>query len=181
MLRKDGYEKYSQMAESKFRALNGVNRSDDILGDNISISRGYDNEAEIATIPRGSTITFRTKISPEYASQYYVKAFDINGETYFPTEVNDPTYVCKYTIPKDLAASYLEITPIFYYKENYDDRKFITFIVENFDDEVKKEWGRKIDNTEGVPILSCYAWYDHKKKVPYRIGKCLRHLDIYLA
>jgi len=164
MLRKEGYEKYSKMAESKFRALNGVDRRDNSLG-SISISKGYSDEAEIATIPRGSTITFRTKIDSAYASQYYVKAFDINGETYFPTEVNDPTYVCEYTIPKDLAASYLEITPIFYYKENYDDRKFITFIVENFDDEVKKEWGRKIDNTEGVPILSCYAWYDHKKTV----------------
>lgn len=165
------YEKYSNFADSIFREIDGVARNGSKIG-NVTISVGYDSQAEVAVIPRGSTIKFRTKIDgnedasgARHCDKYYVKAFDVNGETIFPTKEGSDTYVGEYTIPNDLEVSKLEITPIYFYNEGYDrNREFITFIVENFDGDVKSEWGKKVDNTEGTPILACYAWYDHQVK-----------------
>lgn len=131
--------------------------------------------AETAYIAKGTTITIRTTINDEQdginsdkehlRKKYYVKAFNINGETVWPTEKgvhSDGVYECVYTIPTTMTNDQLEITPVYFYNENTDednDRDYITFIVENFVGNVVTQWGKKVNGTDGTPILACYAWY----------------------
>ncbi len=118
----------------------------------------FDGYAETASLPQGSTVTFTTQLNSDAGDTYEVKAWNVNGETVFPTSVSGNVYTGSYTIPAD--ETYVEITPIYYYK---DDSNSITFYVENFE-EAKTAWGedtRTVDNKtiNTHAVLSCYAWY----------------------
>jgi len=122
------YEKYSNFADSKFREIDGVARNDSKIG-NVTITDGFSEQAEVAVIPRGSTIKFRTKIDgnedasgAKHYKKYYVKAFDVNGETIFPTKEGSDTYVGEYTIPNPDKLEKLLLYKLFF--DNFVLRNF---------------------------------------------------------
>lgn len=95
-----------------------------------------------ATAMRGDTITVQTEIDSAYDSTYYIKGFSFNGET--PTAdvtVDGRIYTQSYTIPDNFDYDYLEITPIYYYK----NEATVQFYIEGFDDEVQNTgWGHTL-------------------------------------
>lgn len=175
VIAKDGtirgnYVKYALLADTKITSfISGgnyyTNRENNYLRtENGSeteypiIITEFDGYAETASLPQGSTVTFTTELNAEAGNTYKVEAWNVNGETVFPTSVSGNIYTGSYTIPAD--ETYVEITPIYYYK---DDSNSITFYVENFE-EAKTAWGedtRTVDNKtiNTHAVLSCYAWY----------------------
>lgn len=104
----------------------------------------------------GSTITVTTTIAEPYRSEYYVKAFSVNGYSYGIIDSSkanaDGVYSFEYTIPEDCTDKFIEITPIYYYIDVTDT---VTFYVEGFDETVQAKWG----NTVAVQ-----AWYKNGKE-----------------
>lgn len=88
---------------------------------------------------KGMPITVETVVS---STDYYVKGFSFNGVT---PEIFEPaannTYTCTYTIPEDLDGSKLEITPIYFLK---DDSNCINFYIDGYNDTVKANWGNEL-------------------------------------
>lgn len=170
---KANFNKYSEFADTMIYSVDDVlqDTSTHKIGNSITVNTtNYDSKTEIADIPIGSKVVIKTTINsgndlkPEVLrKKYYVKAFNINGETVFPDtpgQNDSGVYTCTYTIPSTIAnRSKIEITPIYFYNESYGNRKYITFIVDDFKDKVEEQWGKKVDGTDGKAILSCYAWY----------------------
>ncbi len=158
IIAKDGtirgtYRKYADMADTKILSAGTNKRTGDnkIAGNPINMG-AYNNRAETVNVASGSTITFQTEIESNYRDTYVVKAFNINGETYFPEDKGDGVYECSYDIPADVTR--VEITPIYYYKETSGT---VTFYVEGFEGDVKTQWG---NGDSSKAILSAYAWYN---------------------
>lgn len=135
------YQKYADMADTVIS----------YTGDDVTKlkSADYYNEGYAKL---GSTITVTTTIAEPYRSEYYVKAFCVNGYSYgiINSSAADKTngvYSFEYTVPEDCTDKFIEITPIYYY---IDDTDTVTFYVEGFDETVQKKWG----NTVAVQ-----AWY----------------------
>lgn len=94
------------------------------------------------TATKGQSITVSTVIGDDYKSDYYVKGFSFNGVT--PELYSwraDGTYTCTYTIPSDFKGSKLEITPIYFLK---DDSNTITFYLDGYSDALKEVWGNTL-------------------------------------
>ena len=158
IIAKDGtirgtYRKYADMADTKILSAGTNERTGDnkLAGNPINMG-AYNNRAETVNVASGSTITFQTEIESDYRNTYEVKAFNINGETYFPEDKGDGVYECSYDIPADVKR--VEITPIYYYKETAGT---VTFYVEGFEGDVKTQWG---NGNSSKAILSAYAWYN---------------------
>lgn len=134
------YQKYADMADTVIS----------YTGDDVTKKKSADYYEE-GYAKLGSTITVTTTIDKDYRSQYYVKAFCVNGYSYGIIDSSkanaDGVYSFEYTIPEDCTDKFIEITPIYYY---IDDTDTVTFYVEGFDETVQKKWG----NTVAVQ-----AWY----------------------
>lgn len=139
------YQKYADMADTKIS----------YTGDDVTKlkSADYYNEGYAKL---GSTITVTTTIAEPYRSEYYVKAFSVNGYSYGIIDSSkanaDGVYSFEYTIPEDCTDKFIEITPIYYYIDVTDT---VTFYVEGFDETVQAKWG----NTVAVQ-----AWYKNGKE-----------------
>lgn len=135
------YQKYADMADTVIS----------YTGDDVTKKKSADYYEE-GYAKLGSTITVTTTIAKPYRSEYYVKAFCVNGYSYgiINSSAADKTngvYSFEYTVPEDCTDKFIEITPIYYY---IDDTDTVTFYVEGFDETVQKKWG----NTVAVQ-----AWY----------------------
>lgn len=135
------YQKYADMADTKIS----------YTGDDVTKKKSADYYEE-GYAKLGSTITVTTTIAEPYRSEYYVKAFCVNGYSYgiINSSAADKTngvYSFEYTVPEDCTDKFIEITPVYYY---IDDKDTVTFYVEGFDETVQKKWG----NTVAVQ-----AWY----------------------
>lgn len=135
------YQKYADMADTKIS----------YTGDDVTKKKSADYYEE-GYAKLGSTITVTTTIAEPYRSEYYVKAFCVNGYSYgiINSSAADKTngvYSFEYTVPEDCTDKFIEITPVYYY---IDDTDTVTFYVEGFDETVQKKWG----NTVAVQ-----AWY----------------------
>lgn len=135
------YQKYADMADTKIS----------YTGDDVTKKKSADYYEE-GYAKLGSTITVTTTIAKPYRSEYYVKAFCVNGYSYgiINSSAADKTngvYSFEYTVPEDCTDKFIEITPIYYY---IDDTDTVTFYVEGFDETVQAKWG----NTVAVQ-----AWY----------------------
>lgn len=139
------YQKYADMADTVIS----------YTGDDVTKlkSADYYNEGYAKL---GSTITVTTTIAEPYRSEYYVKAFSVNGYSYGIIDSSkanaDGVYSFEYTIPEDCTDKFIEITPIYYYIDVTDT---VTFYVEGFDETVQAKWG----NTVAVQ-----AWYKNGKE-----------------
>lgn len=139
------YQKYADMADTVIS----------YTGDDVTKlkSADYYNEGYAKL---GSTITVTTTIAEPYRSEYYVKAFSVNGYSYGIIDSSkanaDGVYSFEYTIPEDCTDKFIEITPIYYYIDVTDT---VTFYVEGFDETVQAKWG----NTVAVQ-----AWYTNGKE-----------------
>lgn len=135
------YQKYADMADTKIS----------YTGDDVTKLKSATYYEE-GYAKLGSTITVTTTIAEPYRSEYYVKAFCVNGYSYgiinsSAADKIDGVYTFEYTVPEDCTDKFIEITPIYYY---IDDKDTVTFYVEGFDETVQKKWG----NTVAVQ-----AWY----------------------
>lgn len=135
------YQKYADMADTKIS----------YTGDDVTKKKSADYYEE-GYAKLGSTITVTTTIAKPYRSEYYVKAFCVNGYSYgiinsLAADKTNGVYSFEYTVPEDCTDKFIEITPIYYY---IDDTDTVTFYVEDFDETVQKKWG----NTVAVQ-----AWY----------------------
>ena len=135
------YQKYADMADTKIS----------YTGDDVTKKKSADYYEE-GYAKLGSTITVTTTIAKPYRSEYYVKAFCVNGYSYgiinsLAADKTNGVYSFEYTVPEDCTDKFIEITPIYYY---IDDTDTVTFYVEGFDETVQKKWG----NTVAVQ-----AWY----------------------
>ena len=139
------YQKYADMADTVIS----------YTGDDVTKlkSADYYNEGYAKL---GSTIKVTTTIAEPYRSEYYVKAFSVNGYSYGIIDSSkanaDGVYSFEYTIPEDCTDKFIEITPIYYYIDVTDT---VTFYVEGFDETVQAKWG----NTVAVQ-----AWYTNGKE-----------------
>lgn len=130
-------------------------------GETVTASDSYkiDGENRAVTaknVPKGSTVTVTTTIKPNATfaghngSDYYVKGFVVNGESYgIQSGPNDTgVYTLEYQIPDDVEdGTNFEITPVYFLKDN---RNCVTFYVEGFDGDIQKSWGNTI---------ACYPYY----------------------
>lgn len=128
----------------------------------IAVSDSYkiDGENRAVTaknVPKGSTVTVTTTIKPNATfaghkgSDYYVKGFVVNGESYgIQSEPNDTgVYTLEYQIPDDVEdVTNFEITPVYFLKNSSN---CVTFYVEGFDGDIQKSWGNTI---------ACYPYYE---------------------
>lgn len=140
------YQKYADMADTKIS----------YTGDDVTKLKSATYYEE-GYAKLGSTITVTTTIAEPYRSDYYVKAFCVNGYSYgiINSSAADKTngvYKFDYTVPEDCTDKFIEITPIYYY---IDDTDTVTFYVEGFDETVQAKWG----NTVAVQ-----AWYTNGKE-----------------
>lgn len=135
------YQKYADMADTVIS----------YTGDDVTKKKSADYYEE-GYAKLGSTITVTTTIAKPYRSEYYVKAFSVNGYSYgiinsSAADKANGVYTFEYTVPEDCTDKFIEITPVYYY---IDDTDTVTFYVEGFDETVQKKWG----NTVAVQ-----AWY----------------------
>lgn len=135
------YQKYADMADTVIS----------YTGDDVTKKKSADYYEE-GYAKLGSTITVTTTIAKPYRSEYYVKAFSVNGCSYgiinsSAADKANGVYSFEYTVPEDCTDKFIEITPVYYY---IDDKDTVTFYVEGFDETVQKKWG----NTVAVQ-----AWY----------------------
>lgn len=135
------YQKYADMADTVIS----------YTGDDVTKKKSADYYEE-GYAKLGSTITVTTTIAKPYRSEYYVKAFSVNGYSYgiinsSAADKANGVYSFEYTVPEDCTDKFIEITPVYYY---IDDTDTVTFYVEGFDETVQKKWG----NTVAVQ-----AWY----------------------
>lgn len=144
---RDNFEKFPQIADTAVTYTNGAE---------LLTARTYSDRATEANVTKGATVTVTTTLGDSYKGTYYVKAFNINGETYGLTSQVDTTngvYSCEFTVPDDTTDSKYEITPVYYYVDTTDT---IKFRVENFEGAVKDAWGEDMIS----PVVACHAYYD---------------------
>lgn len=144
---RDNFEKFPQIADTAVTYTNGAE---------LLTARTYSDRATEANVTKGATVTVTTTLGDSYKGAYYVKAFNINGETYGLTSQPDTTngvYSCEFTISAETDVSVYEITPVYFYIDTTDT---VTFYVENFDDEVQTAWGEDMIS----PVVACHAYYD---------------------
>lgn len=101
-----------------------------------------------AGVTKGSTIHIKTVLkNDDYMNQYYLAGYSINGTTYVEHTVAESqtgTVTESFTIPEDWEWNYVEITPIYFLRDNSNT---IKFYVEGYDQTVMDAgWG----NTVGV-------------------------------
>ncbi len=141
---------------AKDTSLRGGNQSFTISADTkitseegIKGSTSHTNYYEYK-IEKGTTITVQTTINSgtANASKYYVKGFVINGKTYGLQDgpATNNIYTATYRIPEDTTDKFIEITPVYFLK---DESNCVTFYAEGFDETVQEKWGNTI---------ACYAW-----------------------
>ena len=92
-------------------------------------------------VEEGTTeITVTTTVDNSYKDAFKVVAFDVNGQTFYPEVSSGPSYTTTFKL-SDITvntAGYIEITPIYFLK---DDSKTTRFYARNFSGDVKSRWG----------------------------------------
>lgn len=111
----------------------------------VSTHSGTGNAAncdyQTAYVSKGSTVKITTTLENDFKSTHYVKAFMVNGKgAKFFTHSNDGVYTMEYTIPEDFEGKTLEVTPVYFLKNESDT---VTFKIEGFDPRVQTtgKWG----------------------------------------
>ncbi len=103
-----------------------------------------DCDYQTANVAKGSTVKITTTLENEFKGTHYVKAFMVNGKgVKFFDYSSTGVYTIEYTIPEDFEGKTLEVTPVYFLKDESDT---VTFKVEGFDDTVQKtgKWGTTI-------------------------------------
>ncbi len=101
----------------------------------------------VPSVEKGTTIYIKTVLKNDtYMNNYYLVGYSINGTVYqlhTVTESDTRTVTETFTIPEDWDYNYVEITPIYFVRDN----NTIKFFVEGYDQTVMDAgWG----NTVGV-------------------------------
>lgn len=127
----------------------------------VTVTDDSANNMQTGKAVKGCDITVSTTISGtckngtggatvDAADKFYVVGYSFNGITpEILSEVakngrNEATYTCTYTIPADMTESKLEITPIFFLKDAYDDNTAM-FYINGYDDTIKDAgWGNTL-------------------------------------
>ena len=108
---------------------------------------------QTASAVPGDQLVITTQITDTTMnSNYYVKAFSINGvvpqDKLFEESdgINGNTFTYTYTIPADFNESYIEITPVYYLRANNNLNATTTmFYIENYDQTVEDAgWGNTL-------------------------------------
>ncbi len=149
-----GGKTYANIADTKIYKSDGTTAAGTSVDGSVS---GQSYETLRATA--GTTVVIKTTIYESYEtstgndtvaprSKYYVRGFNVNGETYYGNgeRINtvrnaNGVYTLTYTIPEDISGEYIEITPIYYI---YDTETYpcVTYRVLGFTDEIQGEgWG----------------------------------------
>lgn len=107
-------------------------------------SERKENDYDYAKVAKGESIHVQTQIDDNHKGSIYVKGFCVNGVTYELYDYNaNGLYETDIILNDDIKyvkGKYLEITPIYYYK----DAQTVRFYIENFDEEVQESWGNTI-------------------------------------
>ena len=103
-----------------------------------------DNDYDYAKVAKGESIHVQTQIDNDHKGSIYVKGYCVNGVTYELYDYNESgLYQTDIILNDDIKyvkGKYLEITPIYYYK----NAQTVRFYIENFDEEVQESWGNTI-------------------------------------
>ena len=107
-------------------------------------SERKEDDYDYAKVAKGKSIHVQTQIDNDHKGSIYVKGFCVNGVTYELYDYNEnglyETDIILNDDIKYVKGKYLEITPIYYYK----DAQTVRFYIENFDEEVQESWGNTI-------------------------------------
>lgn len=128
--------------------LNGVtvataaNDSSTVTDTNAN-SVGY----KVYNVTEGSVVKVTTTVNDDYAADYYVHAFVINGKTYSATAGTDNSYYTEFAVEEGVAN--YEVTPIYYVNDCKTEGKYITFYVDASEMGGDFDWGN---------IISSYAY-----------------------
>ncbi|MBQ7744828.1 MAG: hypothetical protein IJT85_04590 [Ruminococcus sp.] len=128
----------------------------------ISAGTGISNIAhhtnmDTAVAVKGSTVTVTTTITDATAAaKFYVRGFSFNGVTpQLLTPTANNVYTSSFTIPADFEDDYLEITPIYNFKDTVEGVTTIDFYIENYDEAFQNTgWGNQ---------LAVYPYYSTDK------------------
>ena len=167
---------YSLIADTKLYDSDGTTKiGTDVDDDGAS----YEKAKVVVTSEDSADIVIKTTINSTYTSKYYLKGWNINGETYAcgdnvkgvnaesagTASGSDKVYTMKYTIPEGTEDSAkIEITPIYYLLSSYktaNEIQTVTFLLEGYNTIIEK-WGdtpyiypfygdlNNVDNSFGV-------------------------------
>ena len=100
------------------------------------------------TIPTTGSLTATnssgTNVTVTPAQKYYVVGFSFNGYTPEILEENNTgVYTCTYTIPADMSEEMLEITPIFFIRDEYAGNT-VKFYLNGYEDLKSQGWGNTL-------------------------------------
>lgn len=140
-----------------------------------------------AEVRVGSTIHVETTVNDvtvngiNFSDTYYVKGYNVNGETFgfrsentvcAPNADNTRTYSADITVTADLFDNiirkddtnkdFLEITPVYFHDQSSNDEEYVTFYVENFKEDVYKDDGTIKEYgaaTTWGNTIACYTYY----------------------
>ena len=125
---------------------------------------------------KGKTIYIKTQLDDTIKSTHYVVGYCINGTVYNLLSPNDTgVYTDSFTVPEDWDDDYVEITPIYFLK---DDSNTLTFYVEGYDKTVQDAgWGNTVgvypyyqdaNNNQVANINNAYGGYPGQPLVFYK-------------
>lgn len=125
--------------------LNGVtvataaNESSTVTDTNAN-STGY----KVYKVSEGSVVKVTTTVNDDYATDYYVHAFVINGKTYSATAGTGNSYYTEFAVEEGVAN--YEVTPIYYVKDCKTEGNYITFYVDASEMGEDFDWGNTISS-----------------------------------
>lgn len=125
--------------------LNGVtvataaNESSTVTDTNAN-SEGY----KVYKVTEGSVVKVTTTVNDDYATDYYVHAFVINGKTYSATAGTGNSYYTEFAVEEGVAN--YEVTPIYYVKDCKTEGNYITFYVDASEMGEDFDWGNTISS-----------------------------------
>lgn len=112
---------------------------------NITSNNGTGNASDCnyqtAKVEKGMKFQVTTTVESEFRSTHYVKAFMVNGKGYkFFTHSNNGVYTMEYTVPEEFDGKTIEITPVYFLKDESDT---VTFKIDGFDPTIQTtgKWG----------------------------------------
>lgn len=112
---------------------------------NITSNNGTGNASDCnyqtAKVEKGMKFQVTTTVESEFRATHYVKAFMVNGKGYkFFTHSNNGVYTMEYTVPEEFDGKTIEITPVYFLKDESDT---VTFKIDGFDPTIQTtgKWG----------------------------------------
>lgn len=141
-----GYTTYARLGDTKIYDEDNI-----AVGAPVNDANG--DGYETYTAAKGDTIKIKTAIGNNYANDYYVRGFLINGEvpkgTLFSGKTDDNIYEIEYTIDEDFEGKYIEVTPVYYLTDTTTNQT-VSFYVDDFTPELQAigdgaaNWGNTI-------------------------------------